>query len=196
MYPTFSKRLGIILTVLCLALVSEFRAAPITFNFTFSGASFSNGAVANGWITFSDASYAYQPVSGSQYLMSGSEVSALSLTVSGASSGNGTFTKSDFSAMTFWTPQALDLNLQLVGQAPVGQNTFWGNDVTSIDGDFNFFKIASPVPDGVNNFTLAADGGMAENMLLVSMVAVPEPATYAAILGSLALGLVVVRRRR
>ena len=169
---------------------------PITLNFTFSGVSYSNSATAVGFISFSDMNYFLTRPS--FYRFGGHEISSLSLTVSGSGnpSSNGTFQTSDFDRISFMMPLYLSfyMGAQLVGQSPYGEYTYWGNP-TGLDGDFNFFRSTPTAPDAANYFTLATSAG--EMMQLTSMGVVPEPSTYAAIFGSLALvGTAIVRRRK
>lgn len=101
-----------------------------------------------------------------------SVVEALTLTVSNALIGNGTFTLSDFGGIIWNTNgAALDFTKELVGQPTfggLGEN--WGTVVsappggfydgtveepTSYGGDFNLFDPPECVPTGVAVFTLA-----------------------------------------
>jgi hypothetical protein len=106
----------LILTGLCLfyGATTSASAAFTVFDFTYSGATFSNTAVAKGQITL-DTALLGEPVPFS------SRVSGLSLTVSGATVGNGTFGLADYSNMYFFTGGvSLDFNNELVGQGGWG----------------------------------------------------------------------------
>jgi hypothetical protein len=99
-------------------------------------------------------------------------------------------------------PVQLDLTQELVGQRPVGENTYWGNS-NAIDGDFNLFGATPNAPIGTWYFTLStASGSMAsgEVLQLSSMVAastaVPEPAACVSVLGAAVLAFSARRRSR
>jgi len=87
-----------------------------------------------------------------------SAIQALSLTISGARAGNGTYGKSDFSALTFYSMAPLNFSQPLIGQAmgnglpPFGTPGALGNA-----GDFNL-KGMGVAPDGVQAFEMATNG--------------------------------------
>ncbi len=172
-------------TIALLALIAGFvslpgtaRAAIHVFYITYSGASSSNTATAFGTITLQDPP---NPGSSSDF----SKVTSLTLTVSGASSGNGTFTKSDFIGWNWATNGAtLDLDAELVGQStpdlPWGTQNFGGGA-----GDFQLFATAeSGAPNGTWLFQLTTSAGSGDLMVLTSMSptssSVPEPGQVAA----------------
>src|SRR5262245_39405661 len=99
------------------------QGTPTTFELTYSGASFLNGAVATGSITFDGA---ILPNPGTLLNVSAAAlgISAYSITVSGASSGNGTFGLANVNVNNWvWSATTLlNLNQNLVGQA--GFNDF------------------------------------------------------------------------
>ena len=158
-----------------------------TFDFTFIDSS--TGASATGQFSI-DPSLIFNGNN------SVSELTNLSITVSGATAGNGTFGESDFSTFAWESTDpdpSSDFNF---AQNLVGQNGF-GSGFGG--GDFNFFNSpSSPLaPGGVAPYTLGADGRNADAMALTSLqeVTVPEPAA----MGLTALGLLamsaVLRRR-
>lgn len=163
-------------------------AADQTFNLTWSGASFSNGASATGYFTVDTASLNNPGVT---FFSGASALSALSITVTGSSGGNGTFGLSDFG--TFFINTAggtLDMNREWFGQATPGGS--WGSDAV---GDLNMFSSGASVnaPSGASIFTLVTAGG--DSIRLTSVTPVPEPETYAMLL--LGLGVVgAISRRR
>lgn len=116
-------------------------------------------------------------------------VTSLTLTISGASSGNGTFTEGQFTSMTWVNTSQLDFDTELVGQ-PNGSGT-WG--VSS--GDFNIFGDA-PLPNGGGPFGLTTNGGSGDNLYLTSFAPVPEPASAGLLFGLGAVATCVVVRRR
>ncbi len=194
-------------------------ASLLTYDFTFAG----NGASATGSITFDmalltnpgrnvfDTSVGLVYTTGEHPYGTNSPglVTALSVTVSGASVGNGPFTLADFDGVLFDTSTAglnLNPNQQLVGQSVVtGYGTgVWGtpvnidgsNPVQSWTGDFQLFSPAiSPAPYGSNPFEITTAGGEAMQLTSFEAVAaVPEPATW--LLISLGLGGLTLLRRR
>lgn len=116
-----------------------------TFQFQFSG----SGATATGSFTTSDT--AAGTLAGT-FNANFANVSALNLTVAGASSGNGTFALSDFNNMFFRSNGALNFTQNLVGQADFA--------------DFNLLGTGSPAPRGTNFFVLRSDDGSGTSMNL------------------------------
>jgi hypothetical protein len=186
--------LGVALAAATTTLAS---ASPITFHFTYAG----QGATAVGTVTFESTLLA-NPGS-NDFFLPNPAVLALTVTVSGASTGNGTFGMGSFSEIDFDTDGAtLDLSRNLVGQATPGGP--WGTP-TGCCGDFNLFASGPPAPRGVFFFTLGADDGDAAAMTIVevtpvTLAAVQIPALEPWKLGLLALlvaaiGIVLLRRR-
>jgi len=100
--------------LLCLILFSEkgIAAGLQTFELTWSGASYQNSATATAQVTF-DPSLIQNPgaTSGTAWIR------GFSITVSGAPTGNGTWSKSDIHDFRLLTgPTALDFTQELVGQ--------------------------------------------------------------------------------
>lgn len=181
------------------------HAAPITLNFTFSAAAVQgdkggqtppyhgnsalkpqagSNATATGSITFESTLLANP--GDNEFDLPNPAVLALTVTVSNASSGNGTFGIADFASITFNTNGGtLNFNQQLVGQPTDGDP--WGTPSLGDGGDFNFFIPSVPArqqavtpPTGVFWFTLGADGGDADAMQLTSLaLAGPAAATVA-----------------
>ncbi|MBS0570355.1 MAG: hypothetical protein JSS28_07095 [Proteobacteria bacterium] len=163
------------------------QAAPVTFNFTFSGANVNppdrpasakypnppkankatgNSAVITGSITFEDS--LLQNPGLNDFNLPNPAVLALTATVSGASSGNGTFGMSDFSEVVFDTNGGtLNFNQQLVGQPTSGSP--WGSPDGN-GGDFNLFGNSPSAPNGEFYFTLCTNGGNGDCTNLISAV--------------------------
>ena len=169
--------------------------ATTTFDITWSGAAFGDNATATGYITVNSTLPAITPdYSGNMVFLPSPDVTALSITIAGASSGNGTFGLSDFQSITFWSPATLDLTKQLVGQ-PLPHGCTYGEPF-AIDcegpgsaGDFNLFSdFGSGAPEGENYFTLVTSGGDGDPLEVTSIAPVPEPAAWATML--LGLGMI------
>src|SRR5262245_42462379 len=149
-----------------------------TFDVEWSGASLGNSATASALITF-DLTTLPNPNSNPGVLSPVTKyISALSLTVSGAGPGNGTFGLSDFSPGgsldTFrWSTNGatLDLTKELVGQPTLGSP--WGTCFTGACGDFNLFGSA-PAPVGTDFFTFTTRISN-EVMHLTSFAPAPVP---------------------
>lgn len=190
-------------TITLLALVAGFisfpgtaRAALYIYNITYSGASYRNNATAFGTITLENPP---NPGFSSDF----SKVISLTLTVSGASSGNGTFTKSDFTGWSWNTNGGtLDLDAQLIGQST--NDLPWGTDESEGGaGDFQLIAAAgSGAPNGTWFFQQLTSEGNGDFMFLTSMspdsLAAPEPGQVAASLLLLAGigGYVWLKRRK
>jgi len=183
-----------ILTLIVAAGLTSFAAnanAVTTFNIRYSGASFGNNASAVGTVTLDETQLSQQ----FNFSGFGTAVLGLSLTVSGASSGNGTFTFSDFSSWRWDTNgTTLDYSKELVGQTLQGGHIFGTSDAYS---DFNVFgnNLRSGAPYGMSYFMLMTQGGMGDALQMTSMSTVPEPSTYG-LIGLGALGVAFAARRR
>jgi hypothetical protein len=171
----------------CAASISTANAATVTFDLSYSGASFGNSAIGTGVISFDETVLPNAAVSDLGVPAVTIGVLSFSLTISGAGSGNGTFNLAAQSSNLYvWHLLGpVNLDAQLVGQA---------NFV-----DFNFCVSSScvgpTVPLGVAVQTIEVLGG--DELLLTSMAPTPLPAAlplFATGLG--ALGLLGWRRRR
>jgi hypothetical protein len=190
--------------LIALGLATSASAAMQSFDITWSGDAFGNGAVAHGTITV-DTSALPEGSSAGFFPLPDSRVQSLTIKIQGAGPGNGKFTLADFSDMTFWTPAALDLTQELIGQdlgggctyGPPGGPNCGGGDT----GDFNLAApFAGHAPNGVDYFDLETHGGYhGDEMLVTSIrphVAVPEPTTWAMTIFGLGLAGAALRRRR
>ena len=191
-----------------LILSTSTNAAPITFNLEYSGAAYGNTAVGNGFITVDDD---YWPTNGlllehlkgvTGEVINSPIVLDLSLTISGASLGNGSFGYADFSSVAWDTHGTLDFSQELVGQAT--DDLPWGTAdpyASTFAGDFNLFgdEYSNPAsPFALSPFVLIAGGGGGSDYLaLVSMQVstVPVPAAVW-LFGSGLIGLAGFARRK
>jgi len=196
--------------LLCAAMIAlhlggsgQAKAAQIiTYDLSWSGAALGNSAVATGQITL-DVTLMNNPGVTSQ--SSSMFVQAFSITVSGATLGNGTFGFADYNGASNFGGflldtggGTLDFTKQLVGQStPSGT---WG----STSGNFNIFSNGSAptAPTANGNFELKTAGGDSADVLSLtgfqpetSTVPIPEPATVT-MLGVGIAGLAAYRLRR
>ncbi|MEI8311449.1 MAG: hypothetical protein WCH98_11910 [Verrucomicrobiota bacterium] len=186
--------------VLALAQVS--RADLIDIQALWSGAQFSNGASATATFTLDTSLFNNPGFSSFTGASFPNAFQNFQLTVSGASSGNGVFTGSDFSLIFLNTAGGtLDFHSELIGQTTLGG--LWGAaSFPTVTGDFNFFSngLSALTPSGASIFSLLTGGG--ESILLTSfapvaaapVAAVPETSTW--VMGFLALGVIVFVSRR
>jgi hypothetical protein len=185
---------------LATGLVAPAAADPVTLNVHWSGAVFGNSATATGFITFDDAVLPSIGFPSSTTPLPDPAVIDFGITVSGAAAGNGSFDLGDFDSLYFYTPVALDLGRELIGQ-PVGGSFTFG-PAASVEpgagdgdsGEFNVFSTDPNAPSGFWFFKLATLGGRGDALAVTSMVPVPEPATAALLLAG--LGLLAGLRRK
>ncbi len=178
------------------------HASTETFDITWSGAAFGNGASAIGQITL-DTSVIQIGASGAIPIAA---VQDLWITVKGTDrgAGDGTFTISDFNYVYFTSPTALDFSRELIGQS-LGNGQVFGATDGGLGGDFNVHGKGSPLnePSGTGYFQLMPDeyGGDGVDPLLVTSIApaaaaVPEAGGAATLLAGLAMLMPLLRRRR
>jgi hypothetical protein len=187
--------IGVLIAIFCgPAKADVFR----TFDVEWSGAGAmpANNATASALITFDLTTLPNPNSNSNEFLFPVTKfITALSLTVSGAGTGNGTFGLNDFSpgsaSIFAWSTNGatLDLTKQLVGQSTPGGP--WGTCADGTCGDFNLFGTGN-APIGIGPFTLATAGNgvAALDMTLTSFApaAVPGPIAGAGLPGLILAG--------
>lgn len=174
---------GIFVALTVMAPMS--RADIMTYNLSYSGSTFGNTATGTGSITL-DTALLPNPGSAGNVPAATFGITAFSITVAGASAGNGTFGLADVTNWVWVSSAPLNFGAELVGQA--------GFD------DFNwcanlFVGCVSPAPGGIGPFTIRANAETGDMMRLTSMTPVPEPGSVA-LLGIALVGTVAAIRRR
>lgn len=180
-----STHLAAATVLACLACGQAKADVFRTFDLAWSGQPYGNSAVATGQIAI-DLTTVPNPGSYSDPSTLPSWVQSITVTVSGASEGNGTFTTSDFGGLYWDTVGAtLDFSQELVGQPDSGGT--WGTP-DGAQGDFNLFGTGT-APLGVNYFTLATSNGDGESMQLTEFAPASEPVPEPASLPILGIGI-------
>lgn len=154
----------------CFALVVfSFDAfADTTFQLTWTGQGGSS-ASASGYVTLNDTSMLTTARTTSYNAYTNNNIVAYSITVTGATSGNGTFTLANVGSAPIWTKFALNLSQNLIGQTD-GVYTFGQSN----SGDFNIFaggSCSANAPGGLIYFTLKTDCFNGDTLLLTSILA-------------------------
>jgi hypothetical protein len=147
--------------LLAAAAAAASHADAAVYSLQWSGTSFGNTAVATGTIDL-NVNTMPNPVN-SGFGSMPSWVNSINVTVSGASSGNGSFTTTDFRGIVFNSSGfTLNLNTELVGQN--------GGLFTGSNGDFNIFSAAgSPTaPNGYNYNVIKTNGYSGDQLQLIS----------------------------
>jgi hypothetical protein len=146
-----------------------------TYDLAWSGSFLGNSASASGDITL-DLTALINPtvpggLGGTGYYDIFNDISSLTVTVTGAVAGNGTYTLSDLcacsplSSFTFWSTNGDTANMM-------------GNVLAQLNddgGDFNLF-FASPGPQGEDVLSLTTDAGNGDPMAMTKFAPAPEPA--------------------
>ena len=183
------------------ALAATTSAQAKLFTVTWSGAPYGNSASATGLFDLSpdtptDPTGFGPPVPAGDYQI-------ISLAITGASEGNGSFVQSDFDSFYFSFYSKLDFNRELIGQVMENGIAYGPSDdgVGGPSGDFNLFgKSGTDAPFGNNFFDLGTDHGDGDDLAVTSIApvapGVPEPATWAMLIGGFDLLGSTLRRRR
>ena len=150
--------------------------AAIVLKAEWNGSRYGNAAAATGLLTIDETSLP-NPGNTGYIPIASSWVTALTLTVTGANTGNGVFTINDFDLVTWDTMSAtLDFSKELVGQPTVANA--WGTNGNNA-GDFNFgvISVSSSAPAGTAAFQLTTSSGTGSRMMLTSLRVIPEPSS-------------------
>jgi hypothetical protein len=175
-----------------------------SYNLSWSGSFLGNSASASGTMTL-DLTTLINPtmpgggVAGTDDYDIVNDIQSLTITVTGASAGNGVFTKSDlcacsdFGSSTLWNTNGatVDMHGDVLAQ------------LTIAGGDFNLF-FTPPGPQGSQELTLTTNGLSGDPMEMTKFAPtverrapVPEPATWVMMgLGFAGLGFAGLRARR
>ena len=167
----WGRRVGRALLLSCAAFaVAAASASAASLDFAIQWTSL-GPASAGGTMTIDDAVFLNPGVNGSDTIP---WVTAFSVTVTGAASGNGTFTLADFSNILLDTNGGtLDLGLPLIGQNNGGLFDPAGGG--GAGGDFNLFSMNPAVPNGVFFGAMATSGGTGDGMSVAKIMPLPLP---------------------
>jgi hypothetical protein len=208
MLDTVKKLVGGAFAAAALAWAPAAHASLITFDITWSN---SYGVNAAGVLTLDSTQFLYG--TGLNYI-SIDKIQELTVTLTGAVSGNGVYDKSNYKGIYFESATQLDLSKELIGQTVTIHD--WHGTYTAqygvIDdgrtGGLDLIGTSYSVPSSVAAWKIISgtDGEEADLLYLTSILArpgsvdavqanaVPEPETYALLLAG--LGVVVVGSRR
>ena len=141
------------------------------FHLEWSGASFANTATASGQMTIEDSLLLNPGFNDTQ--VTPGLVRWFTITISGASGGNGTFGLGDFGRIILGTGLlAIDFSGELVGQ-PTEQDPWGTSQPGDTGGDFNVYFSSPAGPNGTDYFQLTANEGAGDRMLLTSFGPAP-----------------------
>jgi hypothetical protein len=195
-----NKKIFLAVTAAFLLNSTMAQAEVKTFNFTYSGAKYSNSAIATGFVTFDTINLVYNP-SSRQYDFSAfgtnysDRIIDLGMTVSGSSAGNGTFSKIDFNGLgLLFEGGTPDFSRELVGQT--SSSGRYGINPGAGDSFTMFRATSSPsAPNYFDSFGIRTSG--LDRMWITSITPVPEADTSAMLLiGAGVMGFMARRRKQ
>jgi len=170
--------------IVSIGTITTSSAAPIALDIEWQN---SSTAMARGFIIFDDSLLETRNSQGG-FSLPRSAILDLGITISGASSGNGTFNLSDFESISFNSPSSLNFGAELIGQS-LANGCFFGvfTTISCNDnlGDYTLFGATPTAPSAVFFFALATSGGLGDSFSVKSMKPVPLPSS----LGLFGLGL-------
>ncbi|MCB1208677.1 MAG: proprotein convertase P-domain-containing protein [Verrucomicrobiales bacterium] len=150
------------LLLLLFTAAAPFQVMAGTYLATWSGASYGNTAQAIARVDI-DEGVLLNPGFSLAAIGSGAVVTSFDITVSGAASGNGTWSTSDFTTYILTIGDALNLAADWIGQPQPSASSVWGRS-----GDFSVFSVVAGVPRGTNVLELSTNSGAGDKMKLVS----------------------------
>ena len=184
--------------LIAMALAVATSAQAKLFTVTWSGATVGDGASATGLFDLSPDTPA--DPEGADNPPPDGDMKIISLTVTGASQGNGTFVQSDFYFGYFSFYSTLDFSKELIGQVMDNGYAYGFNDsARGPSGDFNVFgKYGGSAPSGYDYFGLQTNGMNGDYLRLTSIApvtsAATEPASWALMIGGFGMIGSVARR--
>jgi hypothetical protein len=183
-----NKKIFLAVTAAFLLNSTMAQAEVKTFDFTYSGAKYSNNINITGFITL-DTSL----ITTNYSFIDMNNIADFGMTVTGANSGNGVFTKSAYAAIFFQSTSPLDFSRELVGQT-LSNGRQWGSPEDSQTGSFSFFNSNPSAPMFFYWYELYTNG---KSMTLTSITAaVPEADTSAMLLMGVGVMGFMARRRK
>ena len=176
------------------------QAEVKTFYFTFDGAAnqdpYKNSQKTTGFVTLNtDLIGTVLIASDRTNRIPIDQIVDLSMTVTGAGSGNGVFTESDFSHIAFNSTSPLDYSRELVGQTLTSGRRF--GDFEGLTGRFAFSPITPSAPFSSYWYELATNAKAMTLTSLTAIAPVPEADTSAMLLmGAGVMGFMARRRKQ
>jgi len=172
-----------------------------TYNLSWSGSFLGNSASASGTMTLDLTTLMNPTPLGGVGVDISSDITSLTVTVTGASAGNGSYTLTDLCGCSELVPPTR--TLWNTNGATVNMNGDVLAQLTAADGDFNLFFTA-PGPQGSQELTLTTNGLSGDPMEMTKFAPtvgrrapVPEPATWVMMgLGFAGLAFAGLRARR
>jgi hypothetical protein len=186
-----NKKIFLAVTAAFLLNSTMAQAEVKTFDFTYSGAKYSNNINITGFITL-DTSL----ITINYSFIDMNNIADFGMTVTGANSGNGVFTKSAYAAIFFQSTSPLDFSRELVGQVLTDGSQF---GVDNAGGGFftPWSRINTSAPNTYSVNRLRVPDVFVELVSLSSVPAVPEADSSAMLLmGAGVMGFIARRRKQ
>jgi hypothetical protein len=159
---------ALVIAVAASSAVPEANAIPITFTFEYS--TLASSATGIGSVTM-ESTLLPNPGDFTNVPAASLGISAFSITISEAGSGNGTFGLASVTNFIWRVSTPIDLGAELVGQAGFEDFNWCG---------FLFDDCTPPAPGGVLPMTIQTNAETGDTLFMVSMrsTAVPEPESW------------------
>jgi subtilisin-like proprotein convertase family protein len=168
---TLLHPLGTVFSILTL-LASTTQAELRAYRAIWSGEAYMNTARAVALVVINDAGL-QNPGTTTTVFAGGSPIVSMDLTVTGASSGNGTWSTAAFSSYELKISDTLNRFTEWVGQSQPSAMNAWGD--LSGGHNFNFGSIASGAPVGESNYVLTTNSMAGDRMRLISFAPATAP---------------------